>query len=556
MSTTTTTTTSTSSTVMSDSSNSLYMKINSSAGDDKGPLVINQKSPLKSSISTPTDFGKKNKGGAILLNGANMPIDSDDDDDDGLIASSSNSINSSKHNDKERLLLKTASGFDDKLSLNASSSSVSSVSTNAGNSTSTTVQSLPGGLQETTFKLGSSNALKKSSLLSSSRMLRNSNANVLTYSMDHMVLAASSDIGPPPPTHHASGAIMMTPIKTIQEDGTEVITMSPDGTELDNLEEIELEMAEEVEAMPQTLKEKLLFHIKAKLGLIFMVASSFFFSIMALLVNIISKKGIQSLEIAFIRSAFGLIGCLLVLGSLRVNPLGDKPKRLFLTIRGLSGTVSLAAYFFTITVLPLSEAVCISFTSPVITAALAAVVLKEKWGKFDAICAVLSLVGVGIISKPAFIFGSMAHDPNVPSEGHRLLYILIGIGGSFFSALSFVAVRKIGPGTNPFVLVAYFSAVASAVTLPASILFQKFVWPSGHEWLLLSTLGVIALIAQSLVNRGIQLEKAAKAASMNYTQIIFTFLWELIFLNEKPDWLTIIGALLILSCAGVTAFRK
>eukprot|EP01132_Coremiostelium_polycephalum_P007717 gene7717-9491_t len=294
--------------------------------------------------------------------------------------------------------------------------------------------------------------------------------------------------------------------------------------------------------------------IQTKQGLLFMIASAFLFSIMALLVKTLSKD-MPSLEIAFLRSFYNLVGCLIILFILKENPLGAKPKRLFLSIRGLSGTVSLAAYFFTLSVLPLSEAVIISFTSPVITAALAAVILKERWGPFEALCAVLSLAGVVIISKPGFLFGSETSDPELP--GHlKLVYILVGVGGACFTAFSYIAVRVIGPGTNPFVLGFYFSLVSSITMLPATFIFQEFVWPDWKGWLIISIIGVIATIAQTAANRGIQLEKAAKAAAMNYLQIIFTFLWEIIFLKERIDLWTMVGAGLILSCAVITAVKR
>ncbi|KAF2075961.1 hypothetical protein CYY_002717 [Polysphondylium violaceum] len=380
--------------------------------------------------------------------------------------------------------------------------------------------------------------------------------NPLKFSVaeGHMVLASSQDV---PLTQQeesdilASQEISMSDLESIKEVDGE-IPYEKDGAEQEDGLQIKT-----IKSRWDVVMQK----VKAKEGLVYMLFSAFLFSIMSLLVKLMSS-GMQSMQLAFIRSFYGLIGCLIILYILKENPLGPKQHRVLLAIRGLSGTLSLCAFFYTLSVLPLSLAVVVSFTSPVITAALAAVVLKEKWGKFEALCAFLSLAGVTIVSKPAFLFphhpdNAASSSGSTESSGaHQLLYILIGIGGAVFSALSFIAVRKIGRGVNTFVLVFYFSLVACIITLPSSFILQSFVWPDWATWGWLTLLGVIAVVAQGAVNRGIQLEKAAKAAAMNYLQIIFTFIWEISFLGGSIDFITVIGTLLILACAAVTAFKK
>ncbi|EFA80065.1 hypothetical protein PPL_06887 [Heterostelium album PN500] len=262
------------------------------------------------------------------------------------------------------------------------------------------------------------------------------------------------------------------------------------------------------------------------------------------------------LQIIFFKESpdlFSIFGSICIILCAFVSP---KEKRLLLSVRGLFGTFAVASVFFTFTVLPLSDAVCVSFTTPVFTAALACIVLKEKWGYIDAISTILSFIGVGIISKPSFIFGSsVKQDSSEPDSGLRFIYISIGLIGSFFSACAYVAVRKIGSGTNALVMVSYFSSVAILLTLPASFLLQSFKIPNLIDSLLLIGMGVSGLGYQAFLNKSLQKEKAAKASAMSYTQIIFSLLMEVTILKERPDLLTIIGTLIILSCS-IFAFRK
>ena len=48
-----------------------------------------------------------------------------------------------------------------------------------------------------------------------------------------------------------------------------------------------------------------------------------------------------------------------------------------------------------------------------------------------------------------------------------------------------------------------------------------------------------------MLNRGFQLEKAAKASAVNYLQIVWSFVWEITLLNEPLNLWSIFGALLI-----------
>lgn len=48
----------------------------------------------------------------------------------------------------------------------------------------------------------------------------------------------------------------------------------------------------------------------------------------------------------------------------------------------------------------LSDAVVITYTSPVLTALAAALLLREPWGGLDALGSLLSMLGVLLIVKP------------------------------------------------------------------------------------------------------------------------------------------------------------
>jgi drug/metabolite transporter (DMT)-like permease len=95
------------------------------------------------------------------------------------------------------------------------------------------------------------------------------------------------------------------------------------------------------------------------------------------------------------------------------------------------------------------------------------------------------------------------------------------------------------------VLVFYFSVVCCIFSPIASYFTEEFHSPSKSQWLPMIGLGVVASLGQVCLNRGLQLEKAAKASAMNYLQIVFAFIMEItIFRQDVNPW-SIGGALLI-----------
>ena len=110
-------------------------------------------------------------------------------------------------------------------------------------------------------------------------------------------------------------------------------------------------------------------------GLLAMIIGAFFFSLMALLVKLLS--GFGTYELVFWRSVFMFIGTMSMLAAKRINPLGPPGSRVLLWVRAAAGFGFMSGYYYAIQHLPLSDAVVITYTSPVITAVAAALLLGE-----------------------------------------------------------------------------------------------------------------------------------------------------------------------------------
>jgi uncharacterized membrane protein len=140
------------------------------------------------------------------------------------------------------------------------------------------------------------------------------------------------------------------------------------------------------------------------LGMTYLALSAVIFSVMALLVSILSRS-LPSFEIVLARCSlqflFALLACLVY----RVPLLGPPGQRLWLLLRGALGFVAFSAYYFAIAHLTLGDATTIYFTSPLYTGIIAYVLLKEPMSWSDVVCTLCSVIGVVLIVRPPLLFG-------------------------------------------------------------------------------------------------------------------------------------------------------
>jgi drug/metabolite transporter (DMT)-like permease len=275
-------------------------------------------------------------------------------------------------------------------------------------------------------------------------------------------------------------------------------------------------------------------------GIRYMAGAALFFSVMSLLVKAAGQR-LPVQEVVLARSS---VGAVMSWYSLRQRgvPLWGQRKGLLL-VRGLLGYAALSCFFYALVHLPLAEATVIQYTNPVFTALLAAIFLAEHIRPRDLGLVFLSLGGVVLMARPAFLFGGLA-------EGLDPVAVAVALAGAMLSAGAYVTVRRLGRTEDPVVIVFYFALVATAGSIPLTAMNP--VLPTAWEWLALGSIGVVTQIAQVFLTKGLRDEPAGRAMAVGYTQIVFAALWGLIFFAEFPDVWSGAGALvIILATAGL-----
>lgn len=267
-------------------------------------------------------------------------------------------------------------------------------------------------------------------------------------------------------------------------------------------------------------------------GYAYLLAAAFFFSLMTVCVKLAGAR-LPAEEIIVARAGLGLVFSAATVRAAGLRPWGNAPG--WLLVRGLLGSAGLYCFFYTVTVLPLPEVTVIHYVNPVLTALLAAVVLRERIGWGLAAALATSLLGVAVAARPQWLVGGTdVLDP---------FAVTVGLVGAVFSAAAYVTVRHLRDTDDPLVVVLWFPLVSTPLFLPLAV--RVWVWPTPYEWLVLLAIGVTTQIAQICLTRGLHRLPAGRGTAVGYVQIAFAMGWGALVFGEPVDATALVGAGLV-----------
>ncbi|MCB9246194.1 MAG: DMT family transporter [Flavobacteriales bacterium] len=245
-----------------------------------------------------------------------------------------------------------------------------------------------------------------------------------------------------------------------------------------------------------------------------MLAAGLTFSAMNVLVKAIPH--IPAVEVVFFRSLVSLVLTLTILLRKRIPLLGSNRKVLFL--RGVFGTAALTLFFYTLQVMPLASAMVIHYLSPIFTALLAALFLKEQIRLPQYLFFLISFAGIILIK---------GFDSRV-----EWLDMLAGVGAALLSGAAYNCIRWLKFGEDSHVIIFYFPLIAMPTTLMLTLFVTGWVAPEPTELLILIAIGVLTQFAQFFLTRAYQSEEAGTVAAVTNVGIIYALLLGWLFFGE------------------------
>ncbi|KAL9958165.1 hypothetical protein ACROYT_G035141, partial [Oculina patagonica] len=289
----------------------------------------------------------------------------------------------------------------------------------------------------------------------------------------------------------------------------------------------------------------------AFLGIVLTIIASLFFSVSALMVKL--AESIPSLEVTFFRLTIQLAFSLAAMVSFKDEFIYPWKQSKYLLLRGVTGTMAMFFVIYAVKHMPLADAKVIFYTSPVFTAILGRIFLKESVSKFDVIAMVLSIGGVVLIGRPTFLFGSL---DKTSSSKQAWVPTLVAVNAAIFTAISVILTRKMSQEVGTRVVVFYFALVGSIISF-AGPWISGFKYPAygTHDTLYILASGALSYCGQLIVTKALTMEKALVVSLVHTIGIAFSFILQLIVLDVIPNGLSIGGAILVLLC-NVTFFIK
>ncbi|MBN3494491.1 MULTISPECIES: DMT family transporter [Vibrio] len=270
-------------------------------------------------------------------------------------------------------------------------------------------------------------------------------------------------------------------------------------------------------------------------GVALAIFSALIFSIMNALIKAASLT-IPSAEIVFFRSA---IGTILILGLMWQAKVAFSTVGVpLLVLRGLLGAFYLLAFVYTITHIPLADAAILAYLSPFFVIVLSSLVLGERLPDKARWLLPLVMFGVALVINP-FDYTSF----NV--------FALAGIASALFAAGASITIRHLSKRHHTYEIVFYF--LMTAMLVSAYLMKDDFVVPQGIEWVYLVAIGVVSLIGQIFLTKAFTHENAAVVAGTRYIGLVFNVLWGVLFWQEIPSWMTILGGgIIVVACIALS----
>ena len=212
-------------------------------------------------------------------------------------------------------------------------------------------------------------------------------------------------------------------------------------------------------------------------------------------------------------------------------------------IRQFAEGIAAVAFITSLTLIPLSTVAAVFQATPLVITMGAALFLGEAVGWRRWLAIIVGLIGVLIIIRP----GLNSFDPNVG-------YVLIAV---LFVTVRDLITRKL-PMNVPSTIVS-FQAFASLIIAGGILIFlsdQKIVGLDKNQiyfvlgGIIFGSIGYYCIVASTRIG------EAGVVTPFRYSRLLFAIIIGFLFFNERPDFLTLLGASIVIMTGIYTVLRE
>lgn len=261
-----------------------------------------------------------------------------------------------------------------------------------------------------------------------------------------------------------------------------------------------------------------------------LVSSCFLFSILAALIKFAAEY-INPIQQSFFRNFLGIL--ILAPFFLSQKPFVKYKSNIgLLVLRGIFGGMTMILLFTAYTLIPLSQAMAISFSTPLFMYFGSILFFKEKIDLFKTF---FLIVG--------FLFTILIIRPDLKVELGSILAVVSAIT----HAVAGLLVKRLSNDENVFTLM--FSMVV--LMAPITFIPSVYVWDEVDSFFILAllfSLAVIATLGNYFWTKAISLSKLTNLMPFDFTKLIFSTILGFFFFQEKIDLITSICGIGLIVC--------
>ena len=295
--------------------------------------------------------------------------------------------------------------------------------------------------------------------------------------------------------------------------------------------------------MMNTLKIKASSFGSPAWGVFFLLGTSLFFTGNSWLIKEV-KNSLDFWQLGLARWGVGLI-LLWVMAKASGFHNFRGQRRSILILRGLTGTVGYLLSVASLQLIPISQATVLFFTCPMFAAINGIWVNQQPITFKDCLFIVVGFAGVITVLQPAAKGFSL-------QSGHYIMLV-----SAFFASISMNLTRKLAAGDHPYTIYFYFCLVGGATSFVPAMSHSDFSAFPGW-WVLgcLAGASVLTSLGQVMMNVGLKSIPAHTGAVLMSSQVVFTAIVGVVFLDEKLTWTLVLGSCLILGGGAMLSHKK
>ena len=270
--------------------------------------------------------------------------------------------------------------------------------------------------------------------------------------------------------------------------------------------------------------------------------SAVLFALMAVAIRFASHTT-HAFEIAFFRNLFGLMFALPLL--VQHGPSLLKTDKLGLyTVRCVIGMGAMLTGFWSLSHLPLAQAVAISFSTPLFVTIGAVLVLGEVVRARRWTAVLVGFLGVLVMLRvwqvdlqPTQRFGSYI----------ALLSALLGASAA-------ISIKFLSRTEKPDAIVFYMVLIMTPMSLLPALPVWTWPDPATLGWLIAT--GALGTFAHRALTKAYQLGDVSALTPLNFVQLPVVAICAWLWFGETPDRFTALGALIVFASVIYIAHRE